>query len=44
MLGSIFLLLFHYFMNYDSPKTQKTKVPNFSSGPTKKPDEWSVNN
>ena len=25
------------------PKIKKPKSPNFSSGPTKKPDEWSVN-
>ena len=25
------------------PKLKKPKSPNFSSGPTKKPDEWSVN-
>ncbi len=26
------------------PNIKKPKSPNFSSGPTKKPDEWSVNN
>ena len=26
------------------PKPKKPKSPNFSSGPTKKPDEWSINN
>ena len=25
------------------PNFKKPKSPNFSSGPTKKPDEWSVN-
>ena len=25
------------------PKLKKPESPNFSSGPTKKPDEWSVN-
>ena len=42
MLGS-FLLLFHYFINYDYSKTKNQNLQIFRLD-RQKPDEWSVNN